>query len=352
MGEANRVNFYGLSLLELEEYLLRHDFKKFHAGQIFEWVYQKRMIDPEHMTNLSKCLRTFLNDTFSFSLLEIQTIHESEDQTKKFLFKLEDGHLIESVLMRHDYGNSVCVTSQVGCNMGCAFCASGLAKKVRNLSLEELVGQVVAIGTNEQIRVSHVVVMGTGEPFDNYDAIVRFIALINHDKGLAIGQRHITVSTAGIVPKIIAYANEPIRSNLAISLHAPNDQLRTRLMPINKSYPIRKILEATDYYFSQTSRRVTFEYVLLKGVNDQKEHIDQLAKLMKGRNAYVNVIPYNRVNEFAFLPTDNAQAMIFVDGLMKQGIQATLRKKQGSDIAAACGQLRRRLTSKNPDDCD
>ncbi|MFA6790863.1 MAG: 23S rRNA (adenine(2503)-C(2))-methyltransferase RlmN, partial [Candidatus Izemoplasmatales bacterium] len=264
----------------------------------------------------------------------------SADGTHKYLLRLEDNSLIETVLMQHDYGMSLCVTSQIGCSMGCAFCASGLKKRQRNLEVFELVGQILAVAKHMKLRISHVVVMGTGEPFDNYDQVIRFIKTINDDKGLAIGQRHITVSTCGIVPKILAYADEPIRSNLAISLHAPNDRLRSKLMPINKRYPIQDVIAACEVYFKKTSRRVTYEYILLSGVNDSLDMADELAQLLRGQNAYVNLIPYNPVGEFAFKQTDLTRASAFMDHLAKKGINTILRKEQGADIQAACGQLR------------
>ncbi len=333
-------NLFGYTLDELKGEMVASGFKPYNAEQVFEWIYQKLETDFGNMTNLSKRLRSELAANFSLCSLEIHSRHESTDGTIKYLLRLTDGFLIETVLIRHDYGNSVCVTSQVGCNMGCAFCASGLKKKQRDLSLEELTGQLYRIILDQHIRITHVVVMGTGEPFDNYDNVIRFIRTINVDKGLAIGQRHITVSTCGIVPMIYRYAHEPIRSNLAISLHAPNDELRNRLMPINRAYPLTKLIPACEYYFARTSRRLTFEYILLKDVNDSLEMADELAKLLGGLNCYVNLIRYNPVSEFAFRQTDHEHASRFLDRLIKSGIVATLRKEQGADIAAACGQLR------------
>lgn len=334
------MDFYNLTLPELEEFFVDNGYKAYNASQIYDWVYQKGIKAVDQMSNLSKALRAFIPGKFSFDLPVIAEEHLSEDGTAKYLLRLEDGSLIETVLMRHNYGNSLCVTSQVGCNMGCAFCASGLKKRLRNLSASELVGQIVAIQDQIGQRISHIVVMGTGEPFDNYDNVIRFIKIINENKGLAIGQRHITVSTCGIVPMIRKYADEPIRSNLAISLHAPNDSIRSKLMPINRKYPIKEVIKACEDYFAKTSRRVTYEYILLEGVNDQDAHAMELAALLQGQNCYVNLIPYNRVNEFNFQPTDLDRAMQFCDILMKRKINVTLRKEQGSDIQAACGQLR------------
>ncbi|MBU0997108.1 MAG: 23S rRNA (adenine(2503)-C(2))-methyltransferase RlmN [Firmicutes bacterium] len=335
-----KKNLLDYSLEKLGSELASSGFKKFNATQIFEWVYQKRILDFEQMTNLSKTLKEYLVKNFSVHLLNEITRQTSVDGTTKFLFSLDDLHSIETVLMTHDYGLSLCVTSQVGCNMGCTFCASGLKKRVRNLSVGELVSQIVSVEHLLGVKITHIVVMGTGEPFDNYDNVIDFIRVINENKGLAIGQRHITVSTCGIVPRIYQYAKEPIRSNLAISLHAPNDDLRNQLMPINKRYPLRDIMKACEVYFEETSRRITFEYILLKGENDDIKHADELSDLLRGLNAYVNLIPYNVVNEFSHQKTEISRAMAFYDRLTKRGIVATLRKEQGSDINAACGQLR------------
>lgn len=334
------INLYGYTLEGLAEFLVANGHKKFNAMQIFDWMYVKKARSFSEMTNLSKSLRAFLGSACDLNTPEVLHHQVSADGTQKFLFGLTDKFAIEAVLMQQDYGMSLCVSSQVGCNMGCAFCASGLKKKNRDLTAEEMVGQVMTAERISGTKVTHIVVMGTGEPFDNYDNVIRFIRIVNEAKGLAIGQRHITVSTCGVVPKILAYAEEPVRSNLAISLHAPNDELRTRLMPINKRYPLKDIIEACKTYFEKTSRRITFEYLLLSGVNDAPALADELSDLIRGLNAYVNLIPYNHVSEFAFERTDMNRAMQFYDRLIKRGINATLRKEQGSDIDAACGQLR------------
>ncbi len=334
------TNLFDYTLSRLQDQLVRDSFKKFNATQLFQWIYQKRQLDFNSMSNLPKNLKEYLEENYKLSLLKEITRQTSTDGTTKFLFELEDKYSIETVLMTHDYGLSLCVTSQVGCNMGCTFCASGLKKKTRNLEKYELVSQVISVEHLLGIKITHIVVMGTGEPFDNYDNVIDFIKIVNDNFGLGIGQRHITVSTCGIVPKIYQYAKEEIRSNLAISLHAPNDDLRTRLMPINKRYPLSDIIQACKVYFEETSRRITFEYILLKGENDSNEHADQLSDLLRGLNAYVNLIPYNSVDEFSHQKTDLKRAMAFYDRLTKRGIVATLRKEQGSDIDAACGQLR------------
>lgn len=340
-------NLYGFTLDALSEYFVRNQFKKFNATQVLEWIYQKKVQSFELMSNLNKELRDHLSREFSLSSLPIQFKQVSTDGTIKYLFALEDGYLIESVLMRHEYGLSLCVTSQVGCNMGCSFCASGLKKKTRNLEAFELVTQVLGVERDIDQKITHIVVMGIGEPFDNYDHVMNFVRIINHAKGLAIGQRHITISTCGIVPRIYDFAKEPIRPNLAVSLHAPNDELRTQIMKINKRYPLKEIIDALKVYFEQTSRRITFEYILLHGVNDTVELADELSDLIRGLNAYVNLIPYNPVVEFAYQATDPKRASQFYDRLMKRGIAVTLRREQGKDIDAACGQLRMKHEEKS-----
>ena len=333
-------NFYDFTIDELKKYLIDSGFKSFNADQLYKWVYEQKEFDYDKMTNISNNLREFLKENLDISDLEIHTVKESTDGTVKYLLKLSDGSLIETVLMTYDYGKSVCVTSQVGCNMGCSFCASGLLKKKRNLEINELVRQVTTIENNLNIRVSHVVVMGTGEPFDNYENVIDFIKVINYKYGLQIGSRHITVSTCGITPRIYDYAKETIKSNLAISLHAPNDKLRTRIMKINKSYPLNEVIKACKDYFEITKRRITFEYILLNGVNDEIHHANELSDLIRGINAYVNLIPYNPINEFDYKKTDAVKANKFYQQLIKRGINCTLRREQGSDIDAACGQLR------------
>lgn len=334
------MNFYDFTVDDLASILVEKGFKKFNATQLFEWVYTKSVFDFNLMSNISKELKNFMIESFTLEDLKVKTTQQSQDGTQKFLFELQDEFAVESVLMLQDYGVSLCVTSQVGCNMGCSFCASGLKYKNRNLTAGEMVQQVITAEKISGQKVTHLVVMGTGEPFDNYDNVIKFIKVINDPKGLQIGQRHITVSTCGIVPRIYDYANEPIRSNLAISLHAPNDELRTKLMKINKKYPLDDIIEACRVYFEKTSRRITFEYILLSGVNDSVELADQLSDLIRGLNAYVNLIPYNYVKEFGYERTDMKRAMQFYDRLTKRGINVILRKEQGGDIDAACGQLR------------
>ncbi|MBP3799998.1 MAG: 23S rRNA (adenine(2503)-C(2))-methyltransferase RlmN, partial [Bacilli bacterium] len=265
---------------------------------------------------------------------------ERDKDVNKYLFELEDMEHIEAVLMRHDYGNSICVSSQVGCNMGCKFCESGRRKKVRNLKSGEIVSQVLEVEKDINERISHVVMMGIGEPFDNYDEIIKFIKIINDSSGLAIGSRHITVSTSGIIPKIEVFSNLDLQVNLAISLHAPNDNLRSSIMPINKAYPLKELIREVKKYLEKTNRRVTFEYVLLKNINDTVECAKELAKLIKGINCYVNLIPYNETENIEYERSNMFQIMKFYDILKKENVNVTIRKEFGSQISAACGQLR------------
>jgi len=335
-----KYNFYDYNIKKLKSILVESAFKAYNAEQLYKWVYELNVINPEEMSNISKELKAFVKENFIFDNLELVTKQTSKTGTDKFLFKLKDGIVIESVLMEHDYGLSLCVTSQAGCSMGCSFCASGLINKQRDLTVSELVLQVITVQNINKIKITHIVVMGTGEPFDNYDNTMDFIKIINYKHGLQIGSRHITVSTCGIVPKIYQFAQEEIKANLAISLHAPNNEIRNQLMKINKVYPIYQVIQAAKDYFEITKRRVTFEYILLKGVNDELEHANELSDLIRGINCYVNLIPYNPVTEFGYDKTDESRANRFYQQLIKRGINVTLRKEMGSDIDAACGQLR------------
>lgn len=336
-------SLYDFTYEQMRDLAESFGWKKFRGHQIFQWLYRERVTDFDAMTNLSKDTREILKAHYSIDPLRLVRKQVSHDGTTKFLFATEDGSLLESVMMVFDYGKSVCVSSQVGCNMGCAFCASGLTKKKRDLTSGEMVAQVLKIQreldkTND--RLSHIVVMGTGEPFDNYDNLMTFLETVNHDRGLGIGSRHITVSTCGIVPRIYDFSKAHTQYNLAISLHAPNQALRQELMPVSKAYPLDELMEAIRFYGQENNRRLTFEYILLKGVNDQPEHARQLAKLLRGLNAYVNLIPYNSVDEKQFKSVKHDEAMVFYDLLMKNHVRATIRKEHGQDIDAACGQLR------------
>ncbi|WP_139339543.1 23S rRNA (adenine(2503)-C(2))-methyltransferase RlmN [Bacillus dakarensis] len=340
---VQKPSIYSLQLHELKEWLKENNEKPFRADQIFDWLYVKRISTFEEMTNLSKGLREKLEDQFSITALKTIIQHTSSDGTIKFLFELHDGFSIETVLMRHDYGNSVCVTTQVGCRIGCTFCASTLGGLKRNLEAGEIVSQVVKVQqaldeTDE--RVSSVVIMGIGEPFDNYDSMMSFLKIINHDKGLNIGARHITVSTSGIIPKIYKFADENMQINFAISLHAPNTELRSRLMPINRAYKLPELMEAVKYYIEKTGRRISFEYGLFGGVNDQVEHAEELARLVKGVKCHINLIPVNYVPERDYVRTPKEQIFLFEKTLKQHGVNVTIRREQGHDIEAACGQLR------------
>ncbi|WP_027414539.1 23S rRNA (adenine(2503)-C(2))-methyltransferase RlmN [Aneurinibacillus terranovensis] len=334
---------YNLTRPELKEWLVQNGEKAFRTEQIFDWLYVKRVSSFNDMSNLSKTLREKLSAFFSMDTLKEITRQESTDGTIKFLFSLHDGHAIETVIMRHNYGNSICVTTQVGCRIGCTFCASTLGGLKRNLEPGEIVMQVLAAQKaldEEEQRASHVVVMGIGEPFENYDALLSFFRIINDEKGLSIGQRHITVSTSGIVPSIYRFADEKLQINLAISLHAPNTEIRSRLMPVNRRYPMSELMEACRYYIKTTGRRLTFEYGLFGKVNDQPEHAEELANLLKGIMCHVNLIPVNYVPERNYVRTSRNDIFTFMRILEKRGINVTIRREHGSDIAAACGQLR------------
>ncbi|MGE7089949.1 23S rRNA (adenine(2503)-C(2))-methyltransferase RlmN [Lysinibacillus sp. NPDC048646] len=338
-----KESVYSLQLMQLEEWLKDNGEKPFRATQIFDWLYNKRVKTFEEMSNLSKGLREKLEASFSLTTLSTIIQQESKDGTIKFLFQLQDGYSIETVLMRHEYGNSVCVTTQVGCRIGCTFCASTLGGLKRHLLAGEIVEQVVKVQqTLDEVgeRVSHIVIMGIGEPFDNYDAMMNFLKVINHEKSLNIGARHITVSTSGIVPKIYQFADEQLQINFAVSLHAPNQEARQKLMPIARAYKLEELMEAVRYYTKKTGRRVSFEYGLMSGENDSVEIAEELSALIKGIKCHVNLIPVNYVPERDYVRTSRSQIFAFEKTLKKNGINVTIRREQGSDIAAACGQLR------------
>ncbi len=333
-------SIYGYSEEMLKQYMIDMGEKPFRSSQIMEWLYRKKVSSFDEMTNISKKFIEKLKEDFTLDRLECVTRQDSFDGTKKFLFRLSDGNLIETVLMSHDYGYSVCVTSEVGCNMACAFCASGMKKKKRNLLASEMVLQILMVSLLTDLRVSHVVVMGIGEPFDNYENVTTFLNIINNAKGLEIGSRHITVSTCGVVPKIYEFANFPLQVNLAVSLHAPTNEIRNEIMPINKAYPLEVLIPAIKEYIRITDRRVTFEYIMLKGLNDTKECANALCDLVHGMNCYINLIPYNEVKEKPYKRSEKGDMRQFFDILKKRHINVQLRKEQGSDIDAACGQLR------------
>ncbi|MCD8501961.1 MAG: 23S rRNA (adenine(2503)-C(2))-methyltransferase RlmN [Bacillaceae bacterium] len=349
-----KESIYGLTFEQLTAWLIERGHKKFRATQVWEWLYRKRVTDFKQMKNVNKDCLDVLNEHFSIQTLDEHVKQESKDGTIKFLFRLQDGNLIETVLMRQKYGLSVCVTTQVGCNIGCSFCASGLLTKSRDLSSGEIVEQIMKVQQHfdelgEEERVSHVVVMGIGEPFDNFENLVTFLEVIKDQKGLAIGARHITVSTSGLVGKIYEFADLKLQVNLAISLHAPNNELRTQIMKINRAYPIEKLVDAMNYYVEKTNRRITLEYILLKDVNDRKEHAQELADLIADKRhlTYVNLIPYNPVSEHDQYQRSTKEAVSgFYDVLKKRGINCVVRQEHGTDIDAACGQLRSKQMKK------
>lgn len=332
-------SIFDLKLEDLTSYLEDNGYSKFVSKQIYDWIYKKRVFDFDKMSNIKLELREQLKKDFDISMLKLVR-RQTSKETNKYLFELDDGNLIESVLMRHDYGLSVCVSSQIGCNMGCSFCESGRLKKVRDLLPGEIVRQILMIEEDVGMRISSVVVMGIGEPFDNYDNIMDFIRIINSPFGVAIGARHITVSTSGLVPMIKRYADEDLQTNLAISLHAPNDELRNKIMKVNKAYNISELIAAINEYIEKTNRRVTIEYVMLSMVNDSEENANELADLLRGMNVYVNLIPYNETSHIEYKKSPNDRVMKFYDTLKRRGINVTVRREFGGNIDAACGQLR------------
>jgi len=350
---VDKQSIYDLTFDQLTDWIVDHGQQRFRAQQVWDWIYKKRVTQFLQMKNVNKECIHLLEKNFYIHSLEEEIKQESRDGTIKFLFKLADGNLIETVLMRFNYGLSVCVTTQVGCNIGCTFCASGLLTKSRDLSAGEIVEQIMKVqahldeqGKGE--RVSHIVVMGIGEPFDNFNNVMDFLYIVNDDQGLNIGARHITVSTSGLAHKIYDFADTGIQANLAISIHAPNNELRTKIMKINRAFPIEKLMEAIHYYLEQTNRRITYEYIMLKDVNDHQKEALQLAELLSDHRhlAYVNLIPYNAVDEHDhYKRSETKSIQAFHETLKQQGINNGVRWEQGADIDAACGQLRSKQIS-------
>ncbi len=332
-------NIYDYSLDDLANYFLNIEEKKFKAIQVYDWLYKKRVNSFYEMTNLKKDLIDKLNSDFSLKKLTILNRLDDVD-VHKYLFNLEDNNQIEAVLMHHDYGNSLCISTQVGCNMSCAFCESGRLKKVRNLMPSEMILPIIQVEEDLNIKISHIVLMGIGEPFDNYENVMKFLDIVNEPMGIALGSRHITISTCGVVPKILEFMNNGKQVNLAISLHAPNDNLRNKLMPINKVYNLKILMDAVKKYINKTNRRVTFEYIMLKNVNDSKDNALELANLVRGINCYINLIPYNETSHIEFKKSEKSRILEFYDYLKQKGINVTIRKEFGSKVMAACGQLR------------
>ena len=332
-------SIYNILLENLEKILIENGYKKFNAHQIYDWLYKKRINSFDEMSNIKKELIEYLKQNYSLNTIKLVTKQEDIDVCK-YLFELNDGNKIEAVYMHHNYGHSLCISTQVGCNMGCAFCESGRLKKVRNLESSEMVEQILKIEEDLNLRLTHLVLMGIGEPFDNYDNVINFIEIINNPKGIELGSRHITISTCGIVPKIKEFMNYDKQVNLAISLHASNNEVRNKIMAINKAYPIEVLIEAIKEYINKTNRRVTFEYIMLKGINDSEKHALELSQLLKGINAYVNLIPYNETSHINLEKSSKEQILKFYDILKKNKINVTVRKEFGSKVSAACGQLR------------
>lgn len=332
------MNIYGQSVKMLEDYFKSFGENPAKARIVFSALYRNKISSFFDIPELSDAVKSRLSADFEFSGIELVT--KSETQTTcKYLFRLADGHTIETVLMKHGYGNGVCVSTQVGCNMDCAFCESGKLKKVRSLETHEMVQQILYLRDILGIAVTHVVLMGIGEPFDNYENVMNFTDIISHQQGISIPARHITISTAGIVPKILEYANRTASPALAISLHAPNDDLRNKLMPINMAYPIKELIDAARVYTEKSGKKVTFAYIMISGVNDSDECAIKLAELLRGINCYVNLIPYNKTRSASFDPSSKERVLEFYDMLKKQGINVTIRREFGSDMNAACGQL-------------
>ncbi|MDT8978604.1 23S rRNA (adenine(2503)-C(2))-methyltransferase RlmN [Paenibacillus sp. chi10] len=352
----NKQSIYGLTLDQLAAWLEERGHKKSRASQVWDYLYRKRVKDFADMTEVNEASVALLSEHFVIHTLNEHVKQQSADGTIKFLFKLQDGNLIETVLMRHKFGLSVCVTTQVGCNIGCSFCASGLLAKSRDLSSGEIVEQIMKVqhhldAVGEGDLVSHIVVMGIGEPFDNFENIVDFLRVVTDHKGLAIGARRITVSTSGLANKIKDFADINLRVNLALSLHAPNDELRTRIMKINRAIPIAKVMEAIRYFINTTNQRVTLEYILLKDVNDQQEHALELVQLIQEwkmqDEVNVNLIPYNPVDEHSqYQRSEQESIRGFYDVMKKNDISCSVRLEHGTDIDAACGQLRSKQIKK------
>ena len=345
-----QIEIKSLSLMQLKNTMIEMGEKAFRAKQIYEWLHQKQAESFDEMSNLSAALREKLKECCVLTTLKMLEVQTSKiDGTQKYLFALPDGNVVESVLMKYKHGNSVCISSQVGCKMGCRFCASTIGGWTRNLLPSEMLEQIYRIQKLSGERVSNVVVMGTGEPLDNYDNLLQFIRLLTDENGLHISQRNVTVSTGGIVPKMYELAEENLQITLAISLHASNQAKRAELMPIANKYSIEEVLEACRNYFEKTGRRLTFEYSLVGGKNDTKEDAEELAHLIKGLNCHVNLIPVNPIKERDYVQSDKKVIENFKNKLEKYQINVTIRREMGRDIDGACGQLRKSYIDKKED---
>lgn len=342
MDQQKHIQWLGMTLPQMETAMEEIGEKPFRARQLADWIFQKGIFEFEQMTNFSKAFRGKLEAVSSVGMPSLHQLLESrQDPVKKALIELEDGEMIESVLMKYNYGNSVCVSSQAGCKMNCSFCATGLGGFRRNLTAGEMLAQVILMRqADEGERVSHIVLMGMGEPLDNYDEVLTFLKIANASWGLGIGYRHISLSTCGITPQIKRLQTEDLPINLSISLHAPNDQIRQQIMPIAKRYPMDELLIACKEYSEQTKRRITFEYNLIQGINDSQEHAKELAGKLRRMLAFVNLIPLNTVPESRLRRSSQSTIQQFADVLNQNGIESTIRREMGGDIWAACGQLR------------
>ena len=335
-------NIKDYDLNELKQELTNIGEKPFRAEQIFKWLYVEKVHSFDEMTNLSLELREKLKRNYDMCNYTVVRKLESKDGTKKYLFGLSDGNAIESVLMQYHFGKTVCVSSQIGCKMGCKFCASTGIAFVRSLTSGEIVEQIIAIEQDIGEKISNVVFMGIGEPFDNYDNVMNAIKILNNQKGLNIGARHISVSTSGIVPKIYQFADENVQCTLSISLHSANNETRSSMMPVNNAYNIQELIKACKYYISKTNKRISFEYALAKDNNDNQKAADELVELLHGMLCHVNLIPINKIENGKYIKSSNENIIKFRDYLNSKGITATIRRELGSDIDAACGQLRRK----------
>ena len=348
--QQEKMDIKSMNLAELKAYMEGLGEKGFRAKQIYEWLHKKQVSSFDEMSNISKSLIEKLKEDCYLVDLKKEAVQVSKiDGTRKYLFLLSDGNVIESVLMKYKHGNSVCISSQVGCRMGCRFCASTLDGLVRGLTPSEMIDQIYQIGKDVGERISNVVVMGTGEPMDNFDNLLKFIELLTDENGLNISQRNLTVSTCGIVPKIRELAEHKLQITLALSLHASTQEKRLELMPVANKYEIHEVIEACRYYFEQTKRRVSFEYSLVAGVNDTKEDVEQLTRLIRGMNCHVNLIPVNPIKERTYVQPDMEAIHNFKDKLEKNGINVTVRREMGRDIDGACGQLRRKYAKTDLD---
>ena len=339
-------NIKEYNLDELQDELVALGEKKYRAEQIFKWIYVDKVKEFDEMTNLSIELREKLKQNYTMCNFNIIKKQESSDGTKKYLFDVLDGNAIETVLMQYHHGKTICVSSQIGCKMGCKFCASTGIKFVRSLTSGEIVEQILAVEQDIGDKISNIVFMGIGEPFDNYENVMKAIKIINNQKGLNIGARHISISTSGLVPMIYKFADEELQCTLSISLHATNDEKRSSMMPINNRYNIKELMEACRYYIGKTNKRISFEYALAKDNNDNLDDAKELVKLLKGMLCHVNLIPINKIENGAFSKSSNENIIKFRDYLNEKGIVATIRRELGSDIDAACGQLRRKNLNK------